>query len=60
VGLVFEGPVRSGFFPIWVKTGTATGSFIFAKCQKPDWTAHNRLCAVQSGFWTGCDRPLAT
>ena len=29
--LVFEGPVQSGFFPIWVQTATATSSVTFQK-----------------------------
>ena len=64
VYVMFEGLVRSSFFPIWVKTRTLTSSFIFAKCQKLDWTAHNRLCgpvqllcAVRLSF---CDWFLTT
>ena len=47
--------VWSGFFPIWAWTGTATGLHFFSECKKPNWTAHNQLCAVQSfvlsQFW---------
>jgi hypothetical protein len=48
VHIVFWSPVRSGFFPFWARTATATGCLIFMKCKKPDRTAHNRLCTVRS------------
>ena len=54
--LVFEGPVRSGFFPFLGQTGTATGSYFFSKYEKPGRTAHNRLCAVRPGLKVGFDR----
>jgi hypothetical protein len=44
-----SGPVR--LFPIWAQTGTATDCLIFAKCEKSNQTAHNRLRAVRSQFW---------
>src|ERR1700678_3168771 len=56
LNVVFEGPVRSGFFPFLGQTGTATGSYIFSRYEKPCRTAHNRLCAVRPGLKVGFDR----
>ena len=36
--LAFEGPVKSGFCPLWAQTGTATGSMPFQNYIKPDRT----------------------
>jgi hypothetical protein len=36
--LVFEGPVRSGFFPFWKPTETRTGLTTLKPSEKPDRT----------------------
>ena len=46
VQLVFEGPARSGFFPFWARTGTATDYIILRSSERSDRTVHNRFTST--------------
>ena len=55
-GLVFKSPVRSGFFPFWGKTTTATGFPILKKSKNRTGTVKDRSDPVFFSSLTGLDR----
>jgi hypothetical protein len=54
--LVFEGPVRSGFFQVGIETATATSSIKFKNYIKLNRTAQNQFITVQTNPTTGCQQ----